>query len=243
MLMHPEASPGAGSQMKSLKSAGLNRPFEILGDLFAAEQLRWLTAAPPPSPAAPPEAPPVSDETLFFEAMAGVQRMHWNGIEPTGRQPADAGAVPLPEEYALEELRRLVKDGQGFHVADTPEYMEGIGCPAPPEITRRLHRGDFSVQAHLDLHGFGAAAAQELFDGFMREAVAAGMRTVLIIHGRGLSSPALPVLKTRGAEWLTTGYWRKWVVAFASARRCDGGSGACYVLLRRRPLPKRWRKR
>jgi DNA-nicking Smr family endonuclease len=76
----------------------------------------------------------------------------------------------------------------------------------------------------------------------MREAVATGKRAVLIIHGRGLSSPALPVLKTRVAEWLTTGYWRKWVVAFTSARRCDGGSGASYVLLRRNPLPKRLRK-
>jgi DNA-nicking Smr family endonuclease len=120
--------------------------------------------------------------------------------------------------------------------------MEGVGNPTPPEITRRLHRGDFAVQAHLDLHGFSAAEAQDVFDAFMKEAVATGKRTVLIIHGRGLSSPAQPVLKTRVAEWLSTGYWRKWVVAYASARLCDGGSGASYVLLRRQPVPKRLRR-
>ncbi len=229
--------------MKTPKPASLNRPFETLRDLFQDEPSRRLTVSPPPQAAAPPPAPPVNDEALFFEAMTGVQRMQWNGIEPDGMRPAAAESEPAPEEDELEELRRLVDCGQGFHVADTPEYMEGVGGPAPPEVTRRLHRGDFSVQAHLDLHGFGAESAQELFDGFMREAVATGKRAVLIIHGRGLSSPAQPVLKTRVAEWLTTGYWRKWVVAFCSARRCDGGSGASYVLLRRRPLPKRLRKR
>jgi DNA-nicking Smr family endonuclease len=136
----------------------------------------------------------------------------------------------------------LVDTGQGFSVADTPEYMEGVGGPTPPEITRRLHRGDFAVQAHLDLHGFSAAEAQDVFDAFMKEALAAGKRAVLIIHGRGLSSPAQPVLKTRVAEWLSTGYWRKWVVAYASARLCDGGGGASYVLLRRKPIPKRLRR-
>jgi DNA-nicking Smr family endonuclease len=50
-------------------------------------------------------------------------------------------------------------------------------------------------------------------------------------------------LKTRVAEWLSTGYWRKWVIAYASARWCDGGSGASYVLLRRKPAPKRLRRR
>jgi DNA-nicking Smr family endonuclease len=61
----------------------------------------------------------------------------------------------------------------------------------------------------------------------------------LVIHGRGLSSPADPVLKTKVAEWLCSNRWRKWVVAFTSARMCDGGSGASYILLRRRPLSRR----
>jgi DNA-nicking Smr family endonuclease len=45
------------------------------------------------------------------------------------------------------------------------------------------------------------------------------------------------------SQWLSSGHWRKWVVAFTSARMCDGGAGASYVLLRRRPLTKRHRTR
>jgi len=50
-------------------------------------------------------------------------------------------------------------------------------------------------------------------------------------------------LKTNLYRWLTCGPWRKWVLAFTSARLCDGGAGATYVLLRQRPLTKRFRKK
>ena len=58
--------------------------------------------------------------------------------------------------------------------------------------------------------------------------------SVLIIHGRGLNSKdQVPVLKTRLAQWLARGSWARLVLAFTSARPCDGGAGALYVLLRR----------
>ena len=33
--------------------------------------------------------------------------------------------------------------------------------------------------------------------------------------------------------WLARGHWARQVLAFTSARLCDGGAGAVYVLLRR----------
>jgi DNA-nicking Smr family endonuclease len=230
--------------MKPPKSDGLNRPFEALEDLLQAHRVLQRASAAPKSPSPPPSPPTtVNEETLFLEAMTGVRRTSWDGIEDHESRPAPPANPLSPTEMEIEPLRRLVECGQGFSVADTPEYMEGVGAPAPPEITRRLHRGEFAVQAHVDLHGFSSDAAQEVFDAFMKDALATGKRAVLIIHGRGLSSPAQPVLKTRVAQWLTTGYWRKWVIAFASARLCDGGSGASYVLLRCKPVPKRLRRR
>ena len=230
--------------MKPPKSDGLNRPFEALGDLLQTHGVLRRASATPKSPSSPSAPPtPVNEEALFLEAMTGVRRTSWEGIEDHESRPTTPANPLSPTEMEIEPLRRLVDCGQGFIVADTPEYMEGVGGSAPPEITRRLHRGEFAVQAHVDLHGFSSDAAQEVFDAFMKDALASGKRAVLIIHGRGLSSPAQPVLKTRVAEWLTTGYWRRWVIAFASARLCDGGSGASYVLLRRKPVPKRLRRR
>jgi len=110
-------------------------------------------------------------------------------------------------------------------------------------VARRLHRGDFSIQAHIDLHGFTVEYAKEAFDSFLRASINSGKRAVLIIHGRGLSSPGEPVLKNKVREWLSQGYWLKRVIAYASAQSCDGGAGATYVLLRNRPVSKRYGKR
>lgn len=122
---------------------------------------------------------------------------------------------------------------------DTPEYIEGTGYNVHPGVARRLHRGDYSIQAHVDLHALKAIDAKEVFEKFLKGSVMTGKRGVLIIHGRGLSSPAGPVLKEKVIEWLTHGPWRKWVIAYASARLCDGGAGATYVLLRQRPVSQR----
>lgn len=220
-------------------SDAFHRPFEGLRDLLPRRERK---PTPPPRPAPAPPPPVAGDSELFAQAMSGVQPIDWNrpAGHPEPPRPPQAGGEP-EESAEVARLRQLVEHGEGFVVSDTPEYMEGLGYLAPPEITTRLHRGDFSVQAHVDLHGLTVDAAREVFDAFLRESLQAGKRTVLVIHGRGLSSPADPVLKTKVAEWLCSNRWRKWVVAFTSARMCDGGSGASYVLLRRRPLSKRLR--
>jgi len=144
---------------------------------------------------------------------------------------------------SLLRLKKLVEKGDGFVVAHTPEYIEGRVYCDNPEITKRLHRGDFSIQAHIDLHGLGVEAAQRAFDEFLKDTLLTGKRAILVIHGRGLSSPHQPVLKNKVQDWLTRGPWRKWIIAFTSARSYDGGAGATYVLLRQRPYTKRMRKK
>lgn len=232
--------------MKSSKSSETYKPFENLKDLL--EKQSFPLATPHKEKPAPDvieeRKPDNSDqERLFEEAMADV--------EPIAREYTsfDQGEVrPTrvleldPEADDLARLEELVRHGAGFTISDTPEYMEGLGYGVNPEVATRLHRGDFSIQSHLDLHGLVVEDAHEAFEQFLKEAVLFGRRAVLIIHGRGLSSRAEPVLKTKVKEWLTSGPWRKWVVAFSSARACDGGAGATYVLLRQRPATKRFRK-
>lgn len=198
------------------------------------------------------EAPPVGKglspdlkEGLFRDAMEGVipisrencvERIFQVRREETG---APKTSPAREDAEALSELTELIRWGTGFEVLYTPEYVEGTGYQVHPEIARRLHRGDFSIQAHVDLHGLMIQDAREVFERFLRWAVITGKRGVLVIHGRGLSSPAEPILKTKVIEWLTHGPWRKWVIAYCSARHCDGGAGATYVLLRQRPASKK----
>ena len=235
----------ADSVMKSSGRQSLHRPFEGLKDLLATDELPDTDGAVEPTEA-PSSAPadPDEDERLFRDAMAGVKRISCRkSAAGRTRKPAAVSDRENEDLEVLMKLRGLVQRGSGFVVADTSEYIEGSGCLAPPEITRRLHRGDFSIQGHLDLHGLRVAEAEAAFEDFLTESIGAGKRAVLVIHGRGLSSPAQPVLKTKVYQWLTRNRWRKWVIAFTSARSCDGGAGASYVLLRHQPLTKAQRRK
>jgi DNA-nicking Smr family endonuclease len=66
---------------------------------------------------------------------------------------------------------------------------------------------------------------------FLKESMIKGHRCIKIIHGRGLRSPKGPVLKEALIKWLS-GRYRKHIIAFVTARQCDGGLGALYILLR-----------
>jgi DNA-nicking Smr family endonuclease len=183
---------------------------------------------------------PELEEYLFKKAMEGVtpisrdkyvERIFQLELPESSRDKEDA--------ETLEKLTNLVKYGRGFNVADTPEYIEGTGYHVLPIVAKRLHQGEYSIQAFVDLHGLIVEDAKEVFEKFLKWAVTTGKTGVLIVHGRGLSSPSEPVLKKKVVEWLTHSPWRKWVAAYSSARICDGGAGATYVLLRPRPVSKR----
>ncbi len=222
--------------MKPRVHDGFHRPFAGL-----AERLREHRM--PLSPSAQPSGAPFTktveedlpEEELFRRATADIRPLKWNRL-PGDDLPLARREVSDPDpEDETAPLRRLVEKGQGFEVRFTSEFIAGPPDGAPEWLIERLHRGAFAVQGHLDLHGFALEQARIRFDGFMREAVREGKQGVLIIHGRGLSSPGEPVLKTELLRWLNTSPWRRWVIAYASARLCDGGAGATAVLLRRNP--------
>ncbi len=231
------------------RTLGAFRPFEDLGAILESRSFPL-----------PPDSDktfvnnvefltPEDEENLFMEAMSDVKPISRNKYieKKTETIPCFVSHTHThthnDESEALLRLKDLVENGEGFVVADTSEYIEGTGYNVNPEIVKRLHRGDFSIQGFIDLHGFGVDAAREAFNRFFKDALVTGKRAVMVIHGRGLSSPVRPILKSKVQEWLTLGPYRKWVIAFSSARSCDGGTGATYVLLRERPCTKRHRKK
>lgn len=227
--------------MKSNSSNSSHRPFQHLGKLV--EQKRLLLRSQKETPRRQPPLAPEQEQNLFQQAMEGVEPLRQDKYGK--RQPAGTDASESEsrlDREALSQLQCLIETGKGFVVSDTPEYREGVGPNVHPAVSRLLHKGRFSIQAHVDLHGLTAAEARQVLDHFFREAVSSGKRGLLVVHGRGLSSPGNPILKSMVHEWLGSGPWRKWVIAFSSARTCDGGAGATYVLLRRRPATRRHRK-
>jgi DNA-nicking Smr family endonuclease len=208
------------SPFQSLKGVELPRP-----------------APPKPVPAPKPAAPaPVADERLFEEEMAGVAPL---AADPRGRLGAPPPQTPRrvrvsDEAEAYAQLADLVEGVGSFDIADSDEYVEGIAPGIDKRLLRKLRKGDYAVQSHLDLHGMTSEEARGEVERFVESALLAGKRCLLIIHGRGLNSKDnIPVLKERLKVWLTRGRIARRVLAFATARPADGGAGAVYVLLRR----------
>lgn len=98
------------------------------------------------------------------------------------------------------------------------------------KILRNFRKGQYNVEAILDLHGMTVEKAQHAVDTFLRQCIQDDSRVVLIIHGKGHHGK-YPTLKNKLNYWLRN---ITYVLAFCSATATHGSRGALYVLLRRR---------
>ncbi len=206
-----------------------HRPFEILKQLLDVDALASSNASPPP-----PRFPPnLTDEEAFQMEMESVRPLGWSA-KPL-QLPAPV-ALPRRGDDDAETLASLSDFVAGRGEIDpfaTGEGVEGASTREGLRFLARLKRGDFSVQGHLDLHGFGREDARPALERFLRDAQRLGHSCVRVIHGRGTHSETEPSpMKREVTRWLSSKRLSRTVVAFASARWKDGGSGAVYVLLR-----------
>lgn len=183
-----------------------------------------------PAPAQKIKSP--DDEELFFHTMKEVQEIgEFRAIPLYHKNVPPPTKKGRPENEVLKALEETVRGRRPLHLPDTQEYVEWIDHEHGGDIIKNLHEGRYSVQDCLDLHGVIVEEAEKEVDFFIRNSVKRGHRCVKIIHGRGLCSPNGPVLKDIVIKWLSMRY-RKYIRAFVSARQCDGGLGAVYVLFK-----------
>ncbi len=208
-----------------------SRPFEKLKKRIKHHE---ATASRPLSPPPPAGTKPPTDEDLFTDAMSDVQVIVEFRLLPcanTPRHEAPPRNRQEPDEEALHILTQIASGVHPINLSDTQEYVEWTNPDFRSGLIEELRTGRFSVQGMLDLHGFTGDAVNEELEEFLTTAFRQGWQCVKIIHGRGLRSVKGPVLKDAVIKRLA-GKYRKQVIAFVSARQCDGGLGALYVLLR-----------
>jgi len=106
----------------------------------------------------------------------------------------------------------------------------------------RLKRGQYPIEARIDLHGMTQDDAHGALGDFIAAGARAGRRCVLVITGKGLRrlgddrpGGEIGVLRSAVPRWLNEAPNRARILAFATAQPRDGGGGAFYVLLRRPP--------
>jgi DNA-nicking Smr family endonuclease len=167
------------------------------------------------------------DERAFREAMAGVRPLPTRERLPAAPKPQAVARFTRADHR--EVLRESLLPPEDPAILDTGEELVFRRPGVREDVLRRLRRGQFSVEAEIDLHGLGRHAAHEALRDFIGSSVAQDLRCVRVIHGKGRGSgPRGPVLKHVVNHWLRR---MDDVLAFASARPVDGGTGAAYVLL------------
>ncbi|MEA3222729.1 MAG: Smr/MutS family protein [Thermodesulfobacteriota bacterium] len=223
------------------ESNGFNMPFVVLKGVKIKSKDRKTNKA-----AATEDIPlrraEIGDNDSFISAMKGVKPIKNNMVMLDGKGHHPIGLDPRRKEdqEALDELKALVKGKVKFDITSTGEYMEGHVWSMDPSMLSKLKAGEFAIQAYIDLHGLIKGEAALDLGNFINSAYSKGHRSLLVIHGRGLKSKGEPVLKNSVVRWLTTGRLSSKVLAFCSARPCDGGTGALYVLLRKRAKKGKW---
>lgn len=226
--------------MAKKESPNDNRPFALAlkGVKVAKKKNLPPLVAKALTAATKPTTPEEGDPSDFFRAMSGV--VPFDQEKPGGREvrPVSEPSPPPPPEgdddKTLAALHDLVAGRVDFTLEYSEEYVQGFVNDLDPKIYRQLRTGQFSPEAHLDLHGQNAEQAMFALLHFVREHYLAGKRCLLVIPGRGSNSPGgVAVLKEELQTWLTRDPLKRVVLAFASALPRHGGTGALYVLLRK----------
>jgi DNA-nicking Smr family endonuclease len=171
-----------------------------------------------------------AEQELFTRAVGKVQALdHAPRVRLQGT-PAKPQAFQQrrDDEAALKES--LSDEFDISTLLDVDDQLSfrrpGIGT----DVTRRLRRGEWSIQGQIDLHGLRSEEARESLAQFVRDAVRMGWRCVRVVHGKGLGSPGkMPVLKAKVQRWLVQ---KTEVQAFVQAPPVQGGAGALLVLLK-----------
>ena len=126
----------------------------------------------------------------------------------------------------------------------TPPPLTGLDR----RTTQKLSRGKAEIEARLDLHGFSVELARVELRRFLMEARREGLRTILVITGKGESPFArhtlhgtdtwhaperMGRLRRAVTDWFEEPEFRAHISGFQPAHPRHGGGGAYYVRLRR----------
>jgi DNA-nicking Smr family endonuclease len=176
-------------------------------------------------------SPDDEERKLFREAVRGARP-----LRAPARAPARARPPPPKARFARAEREAVLHESLQL----APELAVGdelsFRRPGVPDtVLRRLRGGHYRIEAETDLHGLNVEQGREQLRAFLKYALARELRCLRIVHGKGLRSGQRgPVLKQTVNSLLRQA---DPVLAFASARAADGGTGATLVLLGRALKP------
>ena len=173
-------------------------------------------------------SPDEDDDKLWRTVTDGVAPLRRKRGAVSKQKPAPPR--PRPQPAAAPSTGALPAKPK----AEPPSLVMGQGAGVDKRTVQRLKRGQLDMEARLDLHGLTQAEAHARLDRFLDVAQDRGLRSVLVITGKGLAGQGGGVLRQIVPRWLNMPPSRGRVLTMSQAQPKDGGAGALYLLLKRR---------
>ncbi len=178
------------------------------------------------------------DSELWRAATSEVTPLR--GRKSSARVPTKQTSQDAPERAGAEAVATSPPQGAASDTPvaakpSAPSFAPLSPATAPGVDKRtvaRLRRGQLPIDARIDLHGLTQREAHRELAAFLEDSRDAQRRTVLVITGKGEGGQG--VLREAVPRWINEAALRPLVLALAPAQPKDGGTGALYLLLRRR---------
>lgn len=156
---------------------------------------------------------PKSDHEQFIDAIAALKK------------------IPLQTGYVAEHTSMPDNHSTEYKVS-TEEYLSYKSDGIQTKIFAKLKKGQYRPLATIDLHGKTKQESSAAISKFIANCQINSIKYTLVIHGKGYNNKNNhPILKNHIANLLKN---NAEVLAFCSAKPEDGGTGAVYLILKRK---------
>ncbi len=173
----------------------------------------------------------LDDASDFLKAVTDVKSLQNKGREVLPEIKPEVSKV----NNCNNPMQDFMDGKLEFSIHSTDQYVEGHVLGLDLMTLAKLQARQYSPEAHIDLHGLNSEQAYNNLIGFFRNSYHRGLRTVLVVTGKGRNSfDGTPILRAKVQEWFTKEPFKRVILAFCSAKIEDGGAGALYVLIRKR---------
>ena len=169
------------------------------------------------------------DAALFRKSVGPVKKVKSDLSQLTYQKKPK----PYPKKSVTAVSANHKFDKHSEHAIEKLSHEDSISfvLPTLPRKTlSKLRKGQFGVNASVDLHGLTSQQAKQELSRFLHYSVEEGYQCIHIIHGKGYrSTNDHPILKNDINVWLRQ---HQDIQAFCSTPPKDGGTGAVFVLLK-----------
>ena len=194
------------------------------------------------------------DKNLSAQTDEGPSLELWNEVTNTVRRQPSSRISPVdlptlrskktaPAKKSDQTTKKtgnvqLQRTARAESAKDKTGYVTSpanLAMPVYAGIDRRsakkIQQGKMALEARIDLHGLSQLQAHQRLQNFIYRSVETGLRTVLVITGKGKAGRG--VLRENVPQWLSEPPLNEVIIAFGPSQPQDGGAGALYVRLKR----------